>query len=200
MRYIKRLLAISTLIINVKINAQTITPHLQAIDNWKLINRSAERINEDGKKGIRLSEAPGDGAMILKEFAFANGTIELDIKGKNIMQQSFVGVVFHGVDTNGYDAIYFRPFNFANADTARRSRAVQYISMPDYPWEKLRQNSLGKYENKVFPVPNPDGWFHVKIIISGKHVKVFVDNADKPSLEVDTLSDATKGGFAFVGG
>ena len=197
MRYIKPLFTIIVLITTVKINAQTIVPDLQAINNWNLMNRSAERIDEDGRKGIRISEAPGDGAMILKEFAFANGVIELDIKGKNVVQQSFVGVVFHGVDSNRYDAIYFRPFNFANADTSRRSRAVQYISMPDYPWEKLRQDTPGKYENKVFPVPNPDGWFHVKITISGKQVKVYVDNSERPSLEVDTLSAATEGGFAL---
>jgi hypothetical protein len=197
MKYIKTLLANTILFITITTNAQTITPDLQASGSWKLLNRSAERITEDGKKGIRLSEAPGDGAMILKEFEFANGTIELDIKGKNVLQQSFVGVVFHGLDTNRYDAIYFRPFNFSNADTSRRSRAVQYISMPDFPWEKLRQESPGKYENKVFPVPNADGWFHVKITISGKQVKVFVDNADKPSLEVDKLSAINKGGFAL---
>lgn len=180
-----------------QVNAQTTIPDLQTTGNWKLINRSADPVNESGKKGIKLNEVPGDGAMILSEFEFANGTIELDIKGKNILQQSFVGVAFHGIDTNRYDAIYFRPFNFANADTARRSRAVQYISMPDYPWEKLRQESPGKYENKVNPVPNPDGWFHVKITITGKQIKVFIDNSEKPSLEVEKLSGTNNGGFAL---
>lgn len=177
--------------------AQTITPDLQAKDSWQIYNRSAEPINEDGKKGIRLNEAPGEGAMILLEYEFENGTIELDMKGRNVLQQSFAGVLFHGLDLEAFDAIYFRPFNFVNADTSRRSRSVQYISMPVFSWEKLRQDSPGKYENKVFPAPNPDGWFHVKIIIAGKQIRVFVDNAETPCLEVEKLGNNIVGGFAL---
>ncbi len=43
---------------------------------------------------------------------FRNGTIECDIREKDVQGQSFVGITFHGVDSTTYDAIYFRPFNF----------------------------------------------------------------------------------------
>ena len=177
--------------------AQTIMPDLQDMSKWTVHNRTAEPINEDGKKGIRLSEAPNDGVMLLKDFEFHEGTIELDIRGKNVLQQSFVGVAFHGKDVNTYDGIYFRPFNFMNADTARRRRAIQYVSMPNHPWEKLRQDHPGKYENRVQPVPNPDGWFHIKIVVAGKLVTVFVDNAQAPSLVVEKLTPSTKGGLGL---
>ncbi|HET9277347.1 MAG TPA: family 16 glycoside hydrolase, partial [Flavitalea sp.] len=167
---------------------QAVTPDLQDMNKWTLNNRAAEPFNEDGKKGIRLSEVPNDGIMILKDLEFGEGTIEVDIRGKNVLQQSFVGVAFHIQDVNTYDAIYFRPFNFMNSDTARRRRAVQYVSMPNYPWEKLRQDYPGKYENTVQPVPNPDGWFHVKIVVAGKRIRVFVDNSQTPSLEVEKLT------------
>ena len=65
--------------------AQTVTPNLHDMGIWKLNNRAAEPFDDDGKKGIRLSEAPNDGVMILKDFEFAEGTIELDIKGKNVL-------------------------------------------------------------------------------------------------------------------
>lgn len=181
----------------IRLTAQTLAPDVAEGDKWKLINRSAEQINEEGKKGIRLSEAPGEGYMILRETEFSNGTIEFDVKGKNVVQQSFVGLAFHGVDEKTYDAVYFRPFNFLNPDTARRRRAVQYVSMPDYPWEKLRETFPGKYESKVDPVPHPDGWFHVKIVVAGKKISAFVNNAQKPSLEVEKLTNATNGGLAL---
>jgi pimeloyl-ACP methyl ester carboxylesterase len=190
-------LLVALLYVGIHTDAQTVTPDLQAQDKWMLFNRTAQTITEEGKKGIRLSEVPNDGLMFLKDYAFADGTIELDIKGKNVLQQSFVGLAFHVQDNNTYDAIYFRPFNFVNPDTARRRRAVQYISMPNFPWEKLRQDFPGKYENKVNPVPNPDGWFHVKIVITGKQIKVYVDNAEKPSLEVEKLTEIKKGGVAL---
>ena len=127
------------------LQAQTITPDLQDLKKWNAFNRSAEAINEDGKKAVRLNEMPNDGYLILKGIEFSSGTIDLDIKGADKPGQSFVGVVLHGQDEKIYDAIYFRPFNFMNADTMRRARAVQYISMPDYPWEKLRETYPGKY-------------------------------------------------------
>ena len=176
---------------------QAVTPDLQDMNKWTLNNRAAEPFNEDGKKGIRLSEVPNDGIMILKDLEFGEGTIEVDIRGKNVLQQSFVGVAFHIQDVNTYDAIYFRPFNFMNSDTARRRRAVQYVSMPNYPWEKLRQDYPGKYENRIQPVPNPDGWFHVKIVVAGKRIRVFVDNSQTPSLEVEKLTQISKGGLGL---
>jgi pimeloyl-ACP methyl ester carboxylesterase len=191
------LFLLALLYAGMRVEAQNITPDLQAQDKWMLFNRTAQPITEEGKKGIRLNEVPNDGLMFLKDYAFADGTIELDIKGKNVLQQSFVGLAFHVQDNNTYDAIYFRPFNFVNPDTARRRRAVQYISMPNFPWEKLREDFPGKYENKVNPVPNPDGWFHVKIVITGKQINVYVDNAEKPCLEVEKLTEIKKGGVAL---
>jgi pimeloyl-ACP methyl ester carboxylesterase len=177
--------------------AQTRTPDLQDKSLWTVYNRSAENIEENGKKGIRLSEAPNDGFMILKDSEFSNGTIEFDVKGKNVVQQSFVGVVFHGQDEKTYDAVYFRPFNFTNPDTARRRRAVQYISMPDHPWEKLREMHPSTYENRVDPVPNPDDWFHAKMVVDGKNVSVFVNNASQPCLQVEKRTNTPKGGIAL---
>ena len=109
------------------------------------------------------------------------------------MGRSFLGLAFHIQNDSTYDAIYFRPFNFSNPDTIRRWRAVQYISLPRYEWDKLREKFPGKYENKVNPVPGGDDWFHCKIIISGEMISVFVNNSSTPSLVVNKLTDTTTG-------
>lgn len=194
------LLSIVMLCFIMQSKGQTIVPDLQDMSKWMMVNRSVEVVNEEGKKVVRLNEMANDGLTVLKNFEFSNGIIEFDVKGKNVVQQSFVGMAFHGQDEKTYDAIYFRPFNFKNTDTARRSRAVQYVSMPDFPWEKLRAEFPGKYENKVNPVPDPDGWFHVKVIVDGKKITVFVNNSQTPSLQVEKLSNATKGGLALWAG
>ena len=160
-------------------------------------NRKAETVAENGRQVIKLSEAEGDGLAILNDIEFSSGTIEFDVKGRNVLQASFVGVAFLLQDRNHYDAIYFRPFNFMNADTARRHRAVQYVSHPDYPWDKLREQHPGKYEHKVSPVPDPDGWFHAKDVHDGKNVSVYVNNSPSPSLQVTRLTDATNGKVAL---
>ena len=177
--------------------SQAITPDLQDASKWKVVNRTAEPFNEDGKKGIRFNEVADNGLMILQGSDFSNGSIELDIKGSSKMQQSFVGVAFHGKDVKTYQTVYFRPFNFKTDDVARRMHAVQYISMPGNDWQKLRTEFPGKYENKIDPAPGADDWFHVKVVVDGKRITVFVNNQQNPSLEVDKLNDNNEGGFGL---
>ena len=158
-----------------------------------VFNRSAGSLTDGVRKGLRLNEGQGDGVAYVKGTEFGNGTIALDIRGKDLPQQSFVGVAFHGVDATTYDAIYFRPFNFKTEDAARRVRAVQYISHPVNTWQKLRTEQPGKYEQPVNPVPDPNGWFHARVVVASPKVSVFVDDAKEPCLIVDQLSDRKTG-------
>lgn len=140
----------------------------------------------------------GDNAGIvwLNNFEFGDGTIELDIKGRNAPGQSFVGLAFNGKDNQTYDAVYFRPFNFKNPD--RKKHAIQYISLPQHDWPTLREEFPGKYENKMQPVPeNVEDWIHAKIEVHRPQVKVYVNGSDKPALEVDLISEAKQGKVGF---
>jgi hypothetical protein len=166
---------------------------LAAARGLDAFNRSASSLADGARKGVRLNEVPGDGVAYLKGVEFGNGTIELDIRGKDVPQQSFVGVAFHGVDGTTYDAIYFRPFNFKTEDAARRVRAVQYISHPVHTWQKLRTEQPGKYEQPVNPVPDPNGWFRARVVVASPKVSVFVNDAKQPCLIVDQLSDRKRG-------
>ena len=176
--------------------SKAIEPDLVKLADSKALkhfNRTVSSLNEGGKKGVRLSENEGEAPAYIPGIEFTNGTIELDIKGKDVQQRSFVGIAFHGVDDKTYDAVYFRPFNFKAEDTARRVRAVQYISQPEYPWQKLRAEHPGKYEKAVNPVPDPNGWFHVRVVVASPNVSVFVADAKEPSLAVSQLSNRKKG-------
>ncbi len=173
---------------------KVISPDLSKVTDmnvWAVYNRSVSY----SKQAVRLDSKKGEGVLWLKDSEFADGSIELDIKGENNPGKSFVGMAFHGVNDSTYDAVYFRPFNFTNLQ--RRSHSVQYISHPKYPWYKLRKQFPGKYEGKVTPVPNPDQWFHARIEIEKHIVKVFVNHATKPSLEVEMLSPQRKGWVGF---
>src|SRR5688500_12122860 len=52
----------------------------------------------------------------LKNVSFKNGTVELDIKGKDLRGESFVGIAFYASDDEHYAAVYFRPFNFKDPE------------------------------------------------------------------------------------
>lgn len=160
---------------------------------WKLFNRAAFAADKDGRPAVRFEDCDGIGAAWLEDFTFTNGTIELDIRGTNVTQHSFVGVAFHSKDVSTYDAVYFRPFNFRSNDTARRQRAVQYVSHPTHTWSKLRQEHAGKYEQPIVPAPDPNGWFHVRVVVNHPKVSVYVNDAKEPCLVVDQLSERNQG-------
>lgn len=156
---------------------------------WRAANRAATLVDDNGRQIIRIDERLGDGVVWQEGVAFTNGTIELEVRGANRPGQSFVGVAFRGVDDETYDGVYFRPFNF-RADGPGRERAVQYVSHPDHPWARLREEHPGRYENPISPVPDPDGWFRARIVVEDRTVQVFVDDAREPTLTVDTITDA----------
>ena len=164
---------------------------------WKVFNRKASASNEGNRKGVHFDEREGDGGAWLENFRFADGTIEFDAKGNDALQRSFLGIAFHGVDSTKFDAVYFRPFNFRAADPVRRSHAVQYVSHPQHPWSRLREEQPGKYEQPVAPAPDPNGWFHVRIVVDNGKVAVFVNGAKAPSLTVEQLSDRKEGLVGF---
>jgi hypothetical protein len=159
---------------------------------WRVHNRSAASV-PDRPGAVRLDARASDGVAWLVGSDFSEGTLEVDLRGSNTPGKSFVGVALRGVDDVTYDAVYFRPFNFKNPEVERRVRAVQYISMPQFTWERLRADSPGKYEAAVNPVPDPDGWFHARIVVGGRKVSVYVDGAAAPSLVVTQLSDRRGG-------
>jgi hypothetical protein len=170
---------------------------LAEANGFKLFKCTATALRDGERNGVQFESGC---VAYVEGTEFANGTIELDIRGKDVQQQSFLGVVFHGVDGTTYDAVYFRPFNFRAEDPARRLRAVQYVSHPDYTWNKLRDQQPGKYEQAVAPVPDPNGWFHARVVVASPEVSVFVEDAKQPSLVVSQLSQRGKGLVGLWGG
>ena len=159
----------------------------------EIYNRKAVTFSENNKKGIRVSKNENDGIAWLKDVGFSNGTIELDIRGKDEFQQSFVGIAFHGVDNTTLDAIYFRPFNFQSTDPVRKFHAVQYVSQPDKPWQVLREQFPGIYEKGVILTTGGNEWFHAKIIIKYPVVTVYFNGNSEPSLTIEKLNKRTTG-------
>jgi hypothetical protein len=159
----------------------------------EVFNRKVTAFSEKDKSGIRFSKNENDGVAWLKHVIFSNGIIEVDIRGKNELQQSFVGIAFHGMDNNTLDAIYFRPFNFQTTDSVRKIHAVQYVSQPDFSWEVLREKFNGKYEKAIIPSPDGTEWFHVKIIVNYPQITVFVNGNKEPSLIVEKLNTRVSG-------
>jgi hypothetical protein len=159
----------------------------------ELFNRKLDPSKADSPQSVFLNAAPNDGVAWITGAEFSEGTIELEIKGKNQQGQSFVGIAFHGQGNRAFDAVYLRPFNFQAAEQERRDHSIQYVSMPDYDWNKLRSSHPGKYEFAITPTPNPDSWVKLKLVLKGKNVAAFVNGSDKPALTIELLNNRRKG-------
>jgi hypothetical protein len=162
----------------------------QLLKENKFINfsKTLSSLDDGEKHGVSCS-----GIVWLKDVHFTKGTIEINLRGKDVIQQSFLGIAFHGVDTTTYDLVYFRPFNFRSTDSVRKIHAVQYVSAPDYPWERLREQHNGVYEKGINPPPLATDWLHARIVVDESEIKVYVNGATTPSLTVKKLNSRTDG-------
>ena len=129
----KRMLAAAVLVTCAVAASAQQPAAVQAIDlaermgakKLRAVNREVSPL-QNRAGAIHVSQNPGNGFVWIEGTDFAEGTIEVDIKGRDVMQQSFVGVAFHGKDDSTYEAVYLRPFNFRSQDPTRHQHAVQY--------------------------------------------------------------------------
>ena len=170
-------------------------------ESLTICNREAVPIDTLSKKYIQVSEKENEGIIWLPINDFKNGTIKIEMRGKDVFQKSFIGIAFHGQDNATYDAVYCRPFNFLATDSARKIHAIQYISHPIYTWKKLREEQNGLFEKEIKNPPNPNSWFTMTLIIDNKIIKAYINESAEPSLVVEKLNQNQIGKVGvFVGG
>ena len=176
------------LLIASQLNAQNVDIELARKFNNNAINSVNREISlsEDGT-AIVMKAQPGDGLGLIEGVFFTKGIIDLELKGENNPGKSFVGLAFNIQNDSTFEAIYFRPFNFVAEEAIRRAHMVQYIKHPEKTWSVLRETRTGEFENEIINPPDPDNWFHARIVVEDDKVRVYVNDAAEPSLVVDRL-------------
>ncbi len=165
----------------------------QTLDKLQLRQAHAESATYLGKQAIHLTPAPGggDGVAILSGSEFQDGTIEVDLagaptRGAGGFARGFIGIAFRvQPDAAKYELFYLRPTNGRADDQLRRNHSTQYVSFPDWPWERTRKDTPGLYESYVDLEPGV--WTKVKIVVSGGKARLFVHGASQPCLIVNDL-------------
>jgi len=115
---------------------------------------------------------------------FKNGIIEMDIAlpGNG---EGFVGLAFRIKDPHHYETVYFRPYSSGTIN------AIQYMpeKKSEFNWWDYEAN---KYQ-AMATLPR-DNWFHVKVIVIDNTMRVYLDNATKPSMIYNSLDPTLKSG------
>jgi len=106
--------------------------------------------------------------------------------------RGFVGIAFRvQEDLKTYDAFYLRPTNGRVDDQERRNHSAQYISLPEWPWSRLRKETPSKYEAYVDLVPG--AWTKIKVEVRGEQARLYVHDNEQPTLIVKDVKSGVDG-------
>ncbi len=169
---------------------------LNSAEGLELINVNAVEVEHNGKEGIQITAAEGkinvETLVIIPEILFEDGTIEVELTGEpapnaDPQMRGFVGVAFRVNRSNysSYECFYLRPTNARADNQLRRNHSVQYVSHPEFPWYKLRNDYPGLYE--AYVDLEPGVWTKLKIEVAGRVAKLYLHDAEQPCLIVNDL-------------
>jgi hypothetical protein len=166
---------------------------LTSLSDLELHNVEAQLVDYRGRRAVRLVEKEDVASTIaiLSGSDFRDGVIETEIAGvlrPDAPQEmrGFVGIAFRvQPQASQYECFYLRPTNGRADDQLRRNHSTQYISYPEYPWYRLREETPGVYESYTDLVPG--AWTPVRIVVSGVRAQLYVNHAEQPCLIVNDL-------------
>ncbi len=184
------------------------TVPLDSAEGLKPVNAKVEPVTYKGRKALRVTDIAPQGAsddarfVVITGSQFQDGLIQVDVAGDRIpgaaeAARGFVGIAFRvAQDGPPFEAFYLRPYNGRSGDQLQRNHSAQYISIPEHPWNQLRQESPGKYETYVDLVPGE--WTKMKIEVQSDKARLYVNDAPEPTLVVNPLLHGnTKGAVAL---
>ncbi|MBS1527253.1 MAG: DUF1080 domain-containing protein [Bacteroidetes bacterium] len=118
-----------------------------------------------------------------KDLNFKDGEIELDMASTT--GQDYLGLAFRIKDPSHYESLYFRP---ASSGTIN---AIQYMpeKKAEFNWWDYEAD---KYQAKAtLPAKT---WFHIKAVVKGNTLTVFVNGQAKPAMVYTPLDSGIKEG------
>ncbi len=163
------------------------TPVPLTADAWTFSPQKVEFVTEGGVPAMKI--LPNAGKVVARDVDFSSGTIEFDIKLVNPIFDSFY---FRMKDAGEAECFYFRN---ERAGHPEFGDAVQYAPVLGGAtlWDVFPQYQTGATFSR-------EAWNHVKLVISGAQMRVYVNNPAQPTLEVPRLEgNAASGTIAFQG-
>ncbi|HZY77888.1 MAG TPA: hypothetical protein VFE50_00100 [Cyclobacteriaceae bacterium] len=150
-------------------------------DKWDFQPGTAEFVDYKGRKAMKINS----GNAVLKNTVFKDGTIEYDVEATG---GHLFG--FRRKDNQEQESFYFR---LQRAGDKLANDGIQYAPFIN---GVLLWDMYPAYQG---PTPYRKGeWNHVKIVVSGKQMRLYVNNGAEPVLSIPALdANTTEGTIAF---
>jgi hypothetical protein len=152
-------------------------------ENWTFRPGTVEFV---GGASPAMKIGSSSGTVVLKDFDFTDGTIEFDDQP---VEARFASFYFRWQDSLEGECFYFRVPHSGDVDAIQYTPIIKGINF----W-----NMLEYYQGNV--VIQQQAANHVKLVISGRQMRVYVNDQVRPALEVPYLEGNTAHGtLAFDG-
>jgi len=158
-------------------------------DNWQASGNATFIAREAFPQGIlQVTSESEQGFVALKDMHFDNGTIEFDIKP---VGEEMPGIRFHQKNGDTADMLYIR----VSPDCPASQDCLQYVPIVK---SRVLWDVYPQYQASA-PFRENE-WNHIRLVISGRRMNVYVNGRTEPSLRVAHLEgDASTGTIAFEG-
>ena len=194
--------------------AQTaaMTIPLDSTEGLKLVNAKVESVSYKSRKAIRVTDDAPEGTsddgrfVVVTSSQFQDGLIEVDVAGDRIAIAAETNADLSVSHFDWFTMVHLlRLSTFAPLTGALRTSCNAIIRLSTSPlvqrvrrrvwlrergswnplWNRLRQESPGKYETYVDLVPGE--WTKMKIEVKGYTARLYVNDAREPTLIVNRL-------------
>lgn len=151
---------------------------------------SAEGVEFIQHKGMAAAKIVSDTAkLVAKGIDFSNGTIEFDVES---LQPPFTGIYFRR--QNDAESEYF----YLRVQRAGFPLAIDAVQYAPFVKHVLLWDMLGYYQGPAQLRKNE--WNHVKMVVSGMQMLVYVNDMNTPALQIPRLEGNTKSGSIALSG
>lgn len=163
--------------------------------SWTAAPERAEFITHRGVPAVKVTPSPEalfakSGQVVLNDVQFSDGTIEFDVE---ITDFFLSAIYFRHQDTENAEVFYLRTYR---AGDPTGPDAIQYTTL-------IKGVALWdvhpKYQTAA--IIHKEGWNHIKLVISGQRMHVYVNNMSGPTMEIpQLLGPSGTGSIALEGG
>lgn len=157
--------------------------------HWAAVTNNVEFITHKTVKAVKSSnDRPF--TIMLKDYEFTVGTIEYDIE---LQGQGFPGINFRvSKDTLNSEIFYLRHFGTPNPMSRNTMQYAAFIDGVNL-WDITDQYQAATTLRE-------NSWNHIKMIISKKQLKVYVNDMEREALRVPALEGITASGGISLNG
>lgn len=175
------------------ISQTAMAQHLEMTpDNWEYKEGKVTFSERNGTSYMQIT-AGNQGAVILKDVQFRNGTIEFDFEPTGTMTLGSSPTLYFRADSleNNLEIFYVR----ARPSNPQANDAIQYapilagVNMWDmYP----------RFQAPAFFEANKSN--RLKLVVNGAQMRLYVNDMDKPALQIPELEGVSNGTMTGIDG